>query len=340
MAKGKAVHVGHEYRMGGLKKEDGSVGWAVWTSSGEVHSMYPATDEGRAKALAAFHHLESSVEAASRPSHREPPDLGVRDVPATKACPFCAEDIKDGAIVCKHCGRELTTLIVPGVPQDRPVPPPPAPTPEPTVAGQAPLSMASEGIRYVIGQGVDFWGIWDKKAPGPPIERFPGGGEGAQQAWTRFRKLDKKPFLYIPTRSDATQDYVRAIFILLLLVLVGSVAYIYVHSATYRCDEIMPSLFSWPEGGETSLSGSCPASPYGADGFLDSPFEGTRVAQGGVGPGSALALHQSGSWVVDSLLQALGESAHDPQHPNHRHPRNRIFFQVYQQLSDRATSLM
>ncbi len=24
-----------------------------------------------------------------------------------KTCPFCAEDIKDAAIVCKHCGREL-----------------------------------------------------------------------------------------------------------------------------------------------------------------------------------------------------------------------------------------
>ena len=26
-----------------------------------------------------------------------------------KTCPFCAEDIKDAAIVCKHCGRELAT---------------------------------------------------------------------------------------------------------------------------------------------------------------------------------------------------------------------------------------
>jgi hypothetical protein len=49
--------------------------------------------------------------------------------------------------------------------------------------------VVDDSRRYALGATADFYGVWDKLAPGEPLARFPLSDEGLAQAEERFKAL-------------------------------------------------------------------------------------------------------------------------------------------------------
>jgi hypothetical protein len=52
------------------------------------------------------------------------------------------------------------------------------------------VQFSHTGHRYLLGYDASDFGIWDRTAPGGPVERFPRSDDGWSQAWQRYASLE------------------------------------------------------------------------------------------------------------------------------------------------------
>jgi hypothetical protein len=107
-----------------------------------------------------------------------------------RQCPYCAEEISEAATTCPFCRSDLSsaaqTQASPGSPDPAMTPGEPAPP----AVGEGALEFSHSGVRYLLGYGPDFFGIWDRQDPGQAVRLFPRTDQGWAGAWTEYSRLE------------------------------------------------------------------------------------------------------------------------------------------------------
>lgn len=97
-----------------------------------------------------------------------------------KACPHCGHQIRDEAVKCRYCRRDVPATAWP------------VQAPAGARVGEGALRFSHSGHRHILGYGADFFGIWDREQTGGPVFRFPRTDEGWNEAWNRFAALEPR----------------------------------------------------------------------------------------------------------------------------------------------------
>ena len=143
-----------------------------------------------------------------------------------KNCQFCAEAIQDAAIVCKHCGHELSSEQDSAVPASPPASTePPSPAPSEPAQGRAQfwagttrsLGLASGKKRHLalglVGIGlIAGWLGADAEGPGGGIFLLPIGvvvlltGRMSTRVFVAFVAFVLAWALFLPDRPDSAPE--------------------------------------------------------------------------------------------------------------------------------------
>lgn len=81
-----------------------------------------------------------------------------------KRCTYCAEEVREEAIVCPHCGRALLVQAA---------------------------RLSQLGRLYAIGKTDKSYGIWNMITGGSPVEEFEISDLGWKKAWQAYAKAER-----------------------------------------------------------------------------------------------------------------------------------------------------